>query len=324
MPNATEERPLVSVVIPHWNGLKWLEPCMRALYEQTYDKLEIIVVDNASEDGSQEYLKHNHPQVKLIELDYNSGFTGACNTGMEAARGEVVVLLNNDTEVHPDWAKQVVDAFNRHPEAGTVASKMLLATQRDTLHTAGDFVRTNGLFGNRGVWQQDAPHYNEEVPVFSACGGSSAYRRQMLDEIGLLDNDFFFSCEDVDLGWRAQLAGWKCVYVPQAIVYHHLKATGGGATASFYDGRNTIWVIVKNMPGDLFRKYFWQIVAGQSDRFWQALKAWRGEAARATMRGMLHGFLGLPKVLRKRRHIQSMRVVTSTYIDSILTHTDEA
>ncbi len=319
-----DAQPQVSIVIPNWNGLKFLPPCLEALRSQTYPALDIIVVDNNSEDGSQAYLKEHFPDVQLIELDYNSGFTGACNAGMEAARGDIVILLNNDTEVDPNWAAEVVAAFDRHPEAGLVASKMLLATQRDTLHTAGDYVKINGLFGNRGVWQKDGPRYNIEEPVFSACGGSSAYRKDMLDAIGLLDNDFFFSCEDVDLGWRAQLTGYQCIYAPRAIVYHHLKATGGGATASYYDGRNTIWVIVKNMPPKLLRKYFWQILGGQVGRFWQALKSWRGVAARATMRGMLQGVLMLPLVLRKRKQVQAMRSVSSSYIDSILTRTDEA
>lgn len=320
----TEQQPQVSVVIPNWNGLKFLPPCMEALCAQTYPNVHVIVVDNASEDGSQAYLKEHYPQIELIEQDTNTGFTGACNTGMLAAQGEIIVLLNNDTEVHQDWAAEVVAAFDRHPKAGLVASKMLLASQRDTLHTAGDFVLTNGLFGNRGVWHKDAPEYNIEEPVFSACGGSSAYRKDMLNEIGILDDDFFFSCEDVDLGWRAQLSGWTCIYAPKAIVYHHLKATGGGATASYYDGRNTMWVIAKNMPSKLIRKYFWQIIGAQANRFWQALKAWRGAAARATMKGMLQGILTLPSALKKRNRIQQMRTVSIEYIDSMLTPTDGA
>ena len=147
---------------------------------------------------------------------------------------------------------------------------MLLFDQRDHLHTAGDFYRVDGQAVNRGVWERDDGQYDREGYVFSACGGSSTYRRVMLDEIGLLDDDFFFSLEDIDLAWRAQLAGWQCVYAPDAVVYHHLAATGGGVTASFYDGRNAIYVLVKDYPSALWRKYWTRIVHRQARTAWEA------------------------------------------------------
>lgn len=311
-------KPLVTVVIPNWNGIAHLPVCLDALRAQSYNPVEVIVVDNASTDGSQALIAEQYPEVCLVALPENRGFTGACNAGIRAAHGEIVILLNNDTAAAPNWIAEVAAAFERHPEAGMIASKMLLFDQRDTLHTAGDIFRLDGMPGNRGVWQQDGPDYSREEYVFSACGGSAAYRRSMLAAIGLLDDDFFFSCEDVDLGWRAQLAGWKCVYAPSAIVYHHLAATGGGAIASFYDGRNTIWVIAKNYPGPLLRKYWLPIVRAQSRRGWAALRAWRGAAARATLRGMLSGLLTLPRALRKRRPIQAARTVSLDYLESIL------
>ncbi len=312
------DKPLVSIVIPNWNGIKHLPTCLDSLGRQTYQPLEVIVADNASSDGSQELLRASYPQVQLVQLPQNQGFTGACNAGMRAARGAIIALLNNDTEVDPAWVAEIVSAFERHSEAGIVASKMLLFDQRDTLHTAGDFYRVDGRPGNRGVWQKDIDYGTEEY-VFSACGGSAAYRRTLLDEIGLLDDDFFFSCEDVDLAWRAQLAGWRCVYAPQAVVYHRLAATGGGTTASFYDGRNYLWLIAKNYPGPLLRKYWRQVVGAQLKLAGDAIKAWRGEAARARLRGMVSGLLTLPSALRKRRSIQSRRKVSLEYIESILT-----
>jgi GT2 family glycosyltransferase len=238
---------------------------------------------------------------------------------MQAAAGGFVALLNNDTEVDPGWAAAVVDAFERHPEVGLVASKMLLFDRREYFHTAGDLYRVDGRLVNRGVWEKDEGQYDQEECVFSACGGSAVYRRTMLQEIGFLDDDFFFSCEDMDLAWRAQLAGYRCLYTPSAVVYHRLAATGGGATASFYDGRNTIWILVKDYPAALWRKNGLKVLRAQLGLAWEALRAWRGEAARARLRGMGAGLIAVPRLLRKRRAIQRSRRVSIEYLESILT-----
>lgn len=299
-------RPLVSVIIPNWNGAHHLPVCLDSLLAQTYRHHEVIVVDNASGDDSLEVLAR-YPTVCTLPQEHNLGFTGACNAGFRAAGGSIQVLLNNDTEVHPDWLLHVVGAFDDHPEAGIVASKMLLFDRRDILHTAGDYVTPDGLAHNRGIWHKDAGQYNRRVYVFSACGGSAAYRREMLEAIGLLDEDYFFSFEDVDLAWRAQLAGWRCVFEPQAIVYHKLKASGGGKTASFYDGRNRIYTIVKNYPKDMWQDHGHTVLKAQLGLARDALKAWRGAEARATLCGLAAGVLGIPKMLRKRRAVQAAR-----------------
>lgn len=309
---------LFSIVIPNWNGAKFLPACLDALAKQTYAPIEIIIADNASQDDSQALIKTRYPRVQLIELPENRGFTGACNAGIQAAKGPVIALLNNDTEADPDWAQAVMDAFSRHPEAGIVASKMLLFDRRDHIHTAGDFFTLDGRAGNRGVWQKDIGQFDQEEYVFSACGGSSAYRRTMLDQIGLLDDDFFFSLEDMDLAWRAQLTGWRCLYTPKAIVYHHLSATGGGVTASYYDGRNLIFTLVKNYPGALWPKYRWCILRSQAKLAWEALRAWRGAAARARLKGMLVGLWRMPGLWRKRRQIQRLRSASIEYLEGVL------
>lgn len=311
--------PTLSVVIPNWNGARFLPTCLDSLSRQTLPHVEVMVVDNASHDDSLTIVRERYPWVTVIALDTNCGFTGACNAGLTAAQGEFVALLNNDTEVDAGWAQAVVEAFAQDSTIGSVASKMLLFDRRDHLHTAGDFFTLDGRAGNRGVWQRDTGQYDRDEWVFSACGGSSVYRRAMLDAIGLLDDDFFFSGEDVDLGWRAQLAGWRCLYTPKAIVYHHVSATGGGVTASFYDARNSLTILAKNYPRDLWRKYGSSVIRGQLRRALDALKAWRGKEARATLRGMTAGLLLLPGSLRKRRQIQALRRVSLDYLESILT-----
>jgi GT2 family glycosyltransferase len=315
----SQYQPLVSIIIPNWNGAHHLPDCLGSLRRQDYQHFEVILVDNGSSDGSLPLLARDYPEVRVIPLNENRGFAPACNLGMRAARGEILVLLNNDTEVAPRWLGVLVSTFARHPEAGSVASKMLLFDRRDHFHTAGDFYRLDGMPGNRGVWQQDKGQFDEETPVFSACGGSAAYRRVMLDEIGLLDETFFYSCEDVDLGWRAQLAGWPCIYAPQAIVYHKVSATGAGPTNSFYDGRNFIFLIVKNYPWSLLRNHWRAVIRAQWRISHEALRAWRGDAARARLRGQLAGLLGIPRMLRARRTVQRTQRVSDTELLQILT-----
>lgn len=317
--------PSVSVIIPNWNGAEHLPSCLDSLQTQTLKGFETIVADNGSTDGSLGLLRRDYPEVHVLALGKNRGFAGACNAGMRQAQGQFVILLNNDTEADPRWLAEVVAAFERHPEAGMVASKMLLFDRgrRDIFHTAGDFYRVDGRPGNRGVWQRDEGQYDEEEYVFGACGGSAAYRRAMLEQIGLLDEDFFYSCEDVDLAWRAQLTGWPCVYAPRAVVYHKLSATGGGVTASFYDGRNAIYLLAKDYPDDLWQTYWRVILRRQLQIAGEALRAWRGAAARARLRGQLAGLLGIPRMLRKRRRVQATRTVDRAYLEQILTGVDE-
>ncbi|RMG95586.1 MAG: glycosyltransferase family 2 protein [Chloroflexi bacterium] len=320
----TDKKPLVSVIIPHWNGRHHLDDCLNALRRQTFRDFEIILVDNGSTDGSQAYIREQFPEVRLVELGENRGFTGACNAGYAVAQGELIVLLNNDTEAAPNWLTAVVKAFQRHPRAGIVACKILLFDQRDRFHTAGDYYRVDGIPGNRGVWQQDTGQYDREEQVFGACGGAAAYRRQMLEEIGFLDDDFYFSCEDVDISWRAHLAGWEVWYVPTAVVYHKLKASGGsGAVSSYYDGRNFLYLIWKNYPATLLRQYWRAIIRAQWRITREALHHWRGEAARARLRGQLAGLWGIVKMWPKRRHIQANRRIDDDSLTALLTPVDD-
>lgn len=312
------DSPLASVIIPNWNGAAHLPVCLDSLRAQSIREFEVIVADNASTDGSRELLRRDYPEVRVEALPTNLGFTGACNAGLRAARGGVLILLNNDTEAAPDWLAEVLAAFERHPEAGSVASKMLLFDRRDTLHAAGDYFTLDGVPGNRGVWQNDTGQY-AEGPVFSANGGSAAYRRAVLDEVGLLDDDFYFSLEDVDLGWRAQLRGWPCLYAPRAVVYHKLSATGGGVTHSFYNGRNFLYVLFKDVPGDLWRRYWPRMLRAQLKITGEALRAWRGREARARLRGQLTGLLGALRMLRKRGAVQRGRKVSLAYLEALLT-----
>jgi GT2 family glycosyltransferase len=268
-------------------------------------------------------VREHFPEVRLVELGSNRGFTGAGNAGYAASRGEFVCLLNNDTEADAGWLAAVVDVFDRYPRVGIVAGKLLLFDRRDTFHAAGDIYRADGIPGNRGVWQRDAGQYDREEPVFGACGAAAAYRRQMLAEIDFLDDAFFFSCEDVDLAWRAHLAGWEVRYTPAAVVYHKLKASGGsGVVGSYHDGRNFLYVIWKNYPTSLLRRHAGAIVRAQLRISGEALRAWRGAAARARLRGQLAGLLGLLRLWPARRRIQAARRSDDASLAALLTPVD--
>jgi GT2 family glycosyltransferase len=309
--------PFVSVIIPTYNGKALLAVCLPSLRDQSYpaDRFEVIVVDDASGDGTVGYLAAKFPEVRVVALAHNSGFIAACNAGVAAARGEILVLLNNDTEAEPGWLAALVAALLEHPEAGSAASKMLLFDRRDTLHTAGDLMGKDGIPRNRGVWEKDVGQYDQDRWVFGPCGGAAAYRRDAWQQAGGFDPALWMYMEDVDLAWRLQRLGWRSIYAPEARIYHQLSATGGGVLASTYTGRNTLWVIARNWPGPLLRRHWRAIVAAQARIAWDALRAWRGEAARARLRGQLAGLLGLPRAWRQR---QTGQRVTDDYLESLL------
>lgn len=307
---------MFSVIIPNWNGLRFLPICLNALRHQTYRDFETIIVDNGSTDGSREFIAREFPDVRIIALETNRGFAPAVNEGIRAARGDVVVLLNNDTEADSHWLAEIARALKATPHAGMVVCKLRLFDRRDHIHSAGDFCRIDGIPGNRGVWEPDRGQYDDARGIFGGCGGAVAYRKAMLDEIGAFDEALGSYCEDVDLNWRARLAGYAVAYAPRAMVYHMVSATGGGALASYFVGRNFIWVIAKNYPGGLWKKYWRKIVRAQLRIIWDALKNVRGAAARARLRGQIAGVLGLPRWLARRREV--IRRASDEEIEAVL------
>jgi len=211
---------LVSVVIVNWNGKKFIAECLDGLRKQTYKDHSIVLVDNASGDGSLELVHRKYPEVKTIPLDANLGFAVANNRAIQSIGTEYVALLNNDAVPHPGWLENLIEALEMNLDAGMAASKMLLYDHPDIIDRAGDIYTTAGtaLLNGRG---EPSKNFNKPAWVFGACAGAALYRKRMLDDIGLFDEDFFLLYEDVDLSFRAQLRGYRCIYVPDAIVYHH-------------------------------------------------------------------------------------------------------
>jgi len=309
-----------SVIVPNYNGRRFLDTCLGALFRQTYppELLEVVLVDDASTDDSVAWVREHYEGVKIVALASNSGLAAGCNAGARAATGDLLVMLNNDTEAEPGWLAALVEAASAHPEAGAIASKMLLFDRREVLHNAGDLMGADGIPRNRGVWEVDEGQYDAHEEVFGGCGGGVAYRRAAWEAAGGFDERLFMYLEDVDLAWRLQLLGWRAIFAPEARLYHHLSATGGGVLASYYTGRNTLWVIAKDMPAPLIRKHLGRIVAAQWRVTRDALRAWRGAAARARLRGQAAGLLGLPRVLKWRQPVQEGRTTPIETIDAML------
>jgi GT2 family glycosyltransferase len=309
--------PLASVIVPTLNGAHLLSACLDSLVGQTYPNLEVIVADGASTDGTDALLTSKYPLVRLLRLRRNGGFTGNVNAGLRAARGDVLCLINNDAQAEPDWVSVCVETLATNPTIGSVASKVLFADRR-TINSAGDVMGRDGAPRQRGAGEPDGSGWNTPGPVFGAMGGAAAYRRAMLADTGLLDEVFFMYLEDVDLAFRAQLLGWSCLYQPRARAYHIGSASGGGVLASFLNGRNLIRLLAKDLPVELWPRLLPGILRYQRSRAQAALSAWRGSAARATLRGQLVGLATLPRHLADRRAIQRRSRVSAEAVFSLL------
>ncbi len=318
-PLQTPATPFLSVIIPTYNGQRFLATVLDALQRQTFQDFEVILADDASSDDTVTFVETHYPAVRLLVNRRNLGFVKTCNLAVAAAHAPVIVLLNNDTEPEATWLAELVKALCANPQAAIVTSKLLLFDQRNKLHTTGDLLGADGIPRNRGVWEEDRGQYDQQTEVFSGSGGGSAYRKDLWQQLGGFDEDFWMYLEDVDFAFRAQLLGWPAVFAPQARVYHHLSATGGGVLASYYVGRNTIWTIVKNMPDRLLWRNLPAIIASQLKITLDALRNIRGEAARARLRGQWAGLLGLPAQLQKRQVIQARRQIEDEKLAQKLT-----
>jgi GT2 family glycosyltransferase/glycosyltransferase involved in cell wall biosynthesis len=302
-PASSPSGPRVSVIIVNWNGRTHLATCLPALFAQSFRDFEVIVVDNGSTDGSVEWVKEQFAQVRVIQNQTNLGFAVANNQGIRAAQGKLVALLNNDTQVDPQWLAEMVEAMESDPSVGMVAAKMLLADQPNLIDSAGVAIDRAGIAWGAEGGQTDHLTTSAAVrEVFGACGGAALYRRSMLAEIGLLDEDFFAYLEDVDLAWRAQWAGWRGVYAARAQVLHLHSATSKRIPhfKSRLLGRNKLWLLVKNYPWPHLLWYLPLILLYEALSLGYALRENRLTSALA---GRLEALRRLPVMLAKRRGI---------------------
>ncbi len=239
----------VSIVIPNYNGKHFLEDCLKAVFVQNIDHMEVIVVDNGSTDGSLEYL-NTYPGVRVLAMDKNYGFCGAVNAGIKAAESDYVILLNNDTEVEPDFAKELLAVIKSDEEIFSCSSKMVQYHDRTRIDDAGDYYCALGWAFGRGKGGS-VEHYDQPADIFASCAGAAIYRKKMFDILGYFDEKHFAYLEDIDVGYRARIHGYRNVYVPKAVVYHVGSGFSGSAHNAFkvkLSSRNSVYLAYKNMP----------------------------------------------------------------------------
>lgn len=242
---------MVSVIIVNWNGLKYLQECLKSLEKINYRNCEIIIVDNNSSDGSQEFIKKNYPETKIIQNNKNLGFAEANNRGYEKTEGEYVLLLNNDTIVEKDFLSPLVEYLDSHPEMGVVQPKILLWNNPTKIQLVGSYLINSGFLYYFGYEKdKDRNQFDKPIEIFSAVGACMLIRRDVIKKVGLFDNDFFAYFEETDFCWRVWLAGYKIVYLPQPIIYHKGAATSSLMAPSFiqfHSFKNRICSHLKNL-----------------------------------------------------------------------------
>jgi len=317
-------QPLLSVIIPNWNGKRFLAECIDSLKGQTFQNFETILVDNGSIDDSVEFAAKCYGDfIRIIRNDKNLGFAGGNNVGIQASKGEYIVLLNNDTWADPRWLEELARATRFDPPIGMWGSKVCSYYQRNRIEGVGELIYWDGLCRARGQYEQDHGRYDamEEILLPPGCG--AMYRKSVFDGIGLFDEDFFAYADDSEIGIRARLAGWKCLYVPAAIVYHKNSGTAGqySPLKAFYVERNRLWITVKYFPFPLlflslfftFYRFVFQAYGALTHR--GAAGKFARKYSPLKLMGILlkaygSGFRYLPRMWKKRRQLRPLRKVS--------------
>lgn len=324
--------PLFSVVVLNWNGRELIEECLSSLRGQAFRDFEVVLVDNGSTDGSAEWISGQADAVvRPILLPHNLGYAEGNNAGIRQANGRWIVLLNNDTAVDPDWLAQVAAATLRHPEAGMFTPKILNYYRRDEIDNTGHLIYPDGLARGQNRLEKDDGRFDAECEAAWPSGCAGVYKRELLDEVGLLDGRFFAYAEDVDLGLRARRAGWSCRYVPAARVYHKYSLTAGSFSPrkAFLVERNRFWVLLKNFPLREIAlspfatgwRYLMHLRAALSGR--GAAGRMAGESSiwklfTTTLRAEFAGLAGAPAILRDRRRLAPTRKLSDAEFRALI------
>jgi len=327
----------ISVVVVTWNRRKLLQACLQSLTLQKLDQpFEVVVVDNGSDDGSPEMVLSDFGKgvgvsIELIRNHENRGFCAANNQGFRASNSEFVALLNNDAEADPDWLAKLKSAFDERPYVGMAASKILVYEDPRRIDKAGHLIYPDGQNRGRGSGEMDEGQYDQMEEVLWPDGCAAMYRRAMLDQIGGFDEDLFAYADDAELGLRARIAGWKCYYVPQAVVRHHRGATLGLRSSRRLEliERNRVLLAAKLFPWSLLWLngiYYamrlgaglWAAITGQGEV--GKYPGFRGklQAMLALAKGDCEALMLIPRMLRKRRDMERIRKLSPREVRKLI------
>ncbi|MFD3165757.1 glycosyltransferase family 2 protein [Herpetosiphon sp. NSE202] len=302
-----------SVIILNWNGRALLADCLNALLPQCDASIEVLVVDNGSHDGSAAWLYQHYPHVRLLVLPKNRGFSGGVNVGLHVARGDVLLLLNNDAIVEPNFIAAILAPFEQQPTLATSAGVLTFAHQPTIIASAGIQLYRDGVATDAGLLYPLDQLAQQPYPIWGGSGGAVAYRRAALADVGIFDEGYFAYLEDVDLAWRLQLREWQTVLAPQAVARHIYSATGGEGSP-FKDwliARNRWRAILRCWPTPLLARDLPLMLAYDGLACAQALVRRRW----TTISGRLHAFRQLPQLRQQRQAIQARRTATSDELD---------
>jgi GT2 family glycosyltransferase len=302
----------LSIVIVSWNGMRQLPQCLAALQPQLSPDTELVLVDNGSRDGMPAWARAAYPNARLIALPENLGFAGGVNVGLRAARGNLLLLLNDDAFVEPDFVTALLDPFRRRPDLGAASAVLLFDHRPELVASAGIRMRRDGLALDRWTGRGAADLPAGPQPIFGPSGGAAIYRQALLADIGLMEASFFNYLEDADLAWRAQLRGWRSVVVPSARARHVYSATSGQGSAFKQRllGRNRLRTIIRCMPAPVLRRCLPAILG------YDILAMIYGVLTRRTevLGGRLAALRELPVLLQQRRAIQARTTVSTDAI----------
>jgi GT2 family glycosyltransferase len=302
--------PLVSIIIPNYNGKKHLKECLNSLEMMEFNNYEIIMVDNASSDGSVEFVKDLCPEVHVLPLEKNYGFAEGCNLGAQQARGEYIVFLNNDTKVDVFWLKELLLATKKYGENHIYSSKVLFYDQPDTLNTIGGIITPMGSGLDINFGKKDIDKYNKVRFVASPSGCSMLLKKALFLEMDGFDKDYFAYLEDVDFGWRCWLKGHKTYYIPQSVVYHKYGSTGGKMDTPFrvYNvQKNRLFNILKNFSFSKLITGFIVSVMFDLVRIFTFLVHGDFSLISSILKGNYAFIKGISPTLSKRKYIQQNR-----------------
>jgi len=313
----------VSIIVVNYNKGRLAAGCLKAIRCQDFRDFEVMMVDNGSSDNSlcevQGFLEGNQspPPVKLIPLKKNLGFAGGNLEGLRHANGEYIALLNSDTEPDKRWLEELVMSMENDPEVGICASK-LVVYGTDMIDSGGDGFSTSFKGFKRGEGEK-ALLYNQREFVFGACAGAALYRRKMIEEIGFLDEGFFLIHEDTDLNFRAQLQGWKVLYVPTAVVYHKVRSSIGAMSdiAIYYTLRNSEFVRIKDIPFGVFIRCLPEFLIGALTEF--VYFAIKHKRLRLYFKAKIDALRMFPRMLKKRAMILKKKKVSNRYLLNMMT-----